>query len=247
MAKKRAGQKGRTPSPQSSELAGGMGFTFGDAVSASFLAALLSEGYAPGVVNATVSRVALEQRNFGEPLDDIIIDYRDRSGTSPRMRLQAKKSLTISAAPSNTDIREIIRDSWATLHLGHFRKGVDRYGAAVSQIAKDKARDLISLCEFARESQTTEHFGARFVEGGNASATVKAIKHETVSLLSEAKGVECSQAEIHEFLSHFVLLEFDFLHEGASQCTLRSATRFRPGDGFAPGQGTSSARNAAAP
>jgi hypothetical protein len=34
-------------------------------------------------------------------------------------------------------------------------------------------------------------------------------------LLSEVKGSEISEAETHEFLAHFVLLEFDFLHDGA--------------------------------
>ncbi len=43
--------------------------------------------------------------------------------------------LTISAAKSNTDFRDIIRDS-------AFRHGSDRYGAAVGDIAKSKARDL---------------------------------------------------------------------------------------------------------
>jgi N-acetylglucosamine kinase-like BadF-type ATPase len=55
---------------QSSELAGGAGFTFGDAVSATYLASLLQQGFAPGIQGRTVCRVALEQRDLGEPLDD---------------------------------------------------------------------------------------------------------------------------------------------------------------------------------
>jgi hypothetical protein len=39
-----------------------------------------------------------------------------------------KRSLTISKAKSNTDFRDIIRDSWATLAKDNFRNGVDRYG-----------------------------------------------------------------------------------------------------------------------
>ena len=58
---------------QSAELAGGAGFTFADAVAASFLTSLLNEGHASGISDAQVTRVALEQRNFGEPLDDIVV------------------------------------------------------------------------------------------------------------------------------------------------------------------------------
>jgi hypothetical protein len=145
-------------------------------VSATFLSALLAEGYAPGVLNSTVSRVALQQRSFKEPLDDIVVDFRDLASGTARLGLQVKRALTISATKNNTDFREVIRDCWETLHVAHFRKKVDRYGVAVGEIAKYKARDFISVCEAARESQTTEHFSARFAEGGNASTTLKAVK-----------------------------------------------------------------------
>jgi len=77
MAQKTGSNEKGQSGAQSPELAGGAGFTFEDAVSAYFLSALLGEGYAPGVENRTVCRVALQQRNFGEPLDDVIVDFLD--------------------------------------------------------------------------------------------------------------------------------------------------------------------------
>lgn len=59
---------------QSPELAGGAGFTFADQVAARYLAALLIGTGAPGLADRRVSRVALEQRDAGEPLDDIVVD-----------------------------------------------------------------------------------------------------------------------------------------------------------------------------
>jgi hypothetical protein len=200
---------------QSAELAGGAGFTFADAVATVFLTALLDEGHAPGITDAQVTRVALEQRNFGEPLDDLVADFKTLGGGKPRLRLQTKRDLIISAAVSNKDFRAVVRDGWATLHLPHFQRDIDRYGAAVGEIAKDKARDLQYLCELARESQTPEHFAARFAPGGNASAALSAIKADIEALLAECKGAACNDAEVHAFLRHFVLLQFDFLHEGA--------------------------------
>ena len=215
MAKK--GKKSESEKrPQSPELAGGSGFTFEDAVAASYLAALLAEAYAPGMPDHIVVRVAVQQRHFKQPLDDVIVDFRNASGGTARLGLQVKRALTISAAKSNTDFRDVIRDSWTTYRDPAFRPGIDRYGAAVGDIAKTRARDLTYLCELARASTTVDHFKARFAKGGNASAAVKAIKRDISALLKKAKGSACSDEEIHRFLANFVLVQFDFLHDGAS-------------------------------
>jgi hypothetical protein len=204
MAKKNEKRKNKT-TPQSPELSGGTGFTFEDAVAASYLAALLAEAYAPGIPDHIVARVAVQQRYFKQPLDDVIVDFINVSGATARLSLQVKRALTISAARSNTDFCDVIRDSWMTYRDPAFRPGIDRYGTAVGDIAKTKARDLVNLCKLARASTTINHFMARFVKGGNASAAVKAIKSDISALLQEAKGSACSDEEIHGFLANFVL------------------------------------------
>jgi hypothetical protein len=73
--------RGAATEPQSPELAGGAGFTFEGAVGGYYLAALLGEAYAPGIANRTVCRVAFQQRSFGEPLDDVIVDFRAAAAT----------------------------------------------------------------------------------------------------------------------------------------------------------------------
>lgn len=201
--------------PQSPELAGGAGFTFEGAVGAFYLTALLGEAYAPGIDGRVVVRVAFQQRSFGEPLDDVIVDCRSSAGELARLSLQAKSDLTISAATSNKDFRDIIRDSWLTYKKSDFRKGIDRYGAAVSNVAKDKARALRTLGELAIESDTADHFESRFAEGGHASAELKTLRDDIVALLAESKGDRPLPGEVHEFLRHFVLIEFDLMHKGA--------------------------------
>lgn len=204
------------PKAQSPELAAGAGFTFEAAVGGYYLTALLSEGYAPGIGNRIVCRLAFQQRNFGEPLDDVIVDFRGAEGDEARLSLQVKSDLTISAAQSNKDFRDVVRDSWLTYQKCNFRKGIDRYGAAVGNVSKDKARALKTLCELARESDTSAHFEARFAEGGNASADQKTVRDDIVTLLTEVKGAKQSSEEVREFLAHLVLIEFDFMHAGAT-------------------------------
>ncbi len=202
---------------QSPELAGGEGFTFEGDAAAFYLAALLAEAYAPGIDDRTVVRVSVQQRDFGEPLDDVIVDFEDAAKNPARLSLQVKRSLTISDAKTNTDFRDIIRDSWATLKKSDFRFHTDRYGAAAGTIAPAKERALKTLCDWARESLTADHFDARFAEDGSASDEIKAVKNDIVALLKEeAKGTPCTSEEVHQFLAHFVLIQFDFLREGAT-------------------------------
>jgi len=201
---------------QSPELAGGEGFTFEGDATAFYLTALLAESYAPGIDDRIVVRVSVQQRDFDEPLDDVIVDFEDAAKNPARLSLQVKRSLTISKAETNTDFRDIIRDSWATLKKPDFRIHVDRYGAAVGTVTPAKERVLKTLCDWARESLTAEHFGARFAQGGSASEDIKAVKNDVVALLEETKGTMCTSEEVHQFLAHFVLIQFDFLREGAT-------------------------------
>ena len=202
--------------PQSPELAGGEGFTFEGDAAAFYLAALLAEAYAPGIDDRTVVCVSVQQRDFGEPLDDVIVDFEDTEMNSARLSLQVKRSLTISKAKSNADFYDIIRDSWATLRKPNFRIKSDRYGAAVGTVATSKERTLKTLCDWARESLTADHFDARFAQGGSASEDIKTVKNDVAALLAVAKGAPCTSDEVHLFLAHFVLIQFDFLREGAT-------------------------------
>lgn len=200
--------------PQSPELAGGEGFTYEGSVVAFYLASLLAEASAPGIEDRIVCRVSVQQRDFGEPLDDVIVDFKDTAEKEARLSLQIKRSLRVSNAESNNDFRDIIRDSWATFKKNDFRLGIDRYGSAVDTISSAKERALKTLCDWARESLTPEHFNARFAPNGSASDEIRNIKDVILSLLEKINGSPCADDEAHHFLAHFVLIRFDFLREG---------------------------------
>ncbi|MCP1535692.1 hypothetical protein [Methylorubrum extorquens] len=201
---------------QSPELAGGAGFTFADQVATRYLAALLIGTGAPGLADRRVSRVALEQRDAGEPLDDIVVDAVAPDGSLARLGLQVKRELTISAAKTNEDFRSIIRDSWATIDKPDFRNGVDRVGAAVGQsTAVGRSRDLVALTEFARSSATPAEFAIRFAPGGSVSEAHRAILKDLQTVTSDL-GRPASAENMHALLRHFVLIRFDTLNAGAT-------------------------------
>jgi hypothetical protein len=202
---------------QSPELAGGAGFTFADQVAARYLGGLLAEAGGPGLAERVVSRVALEQRDAGEPLDDIIVDARAPDGSIARLSLQCKRELVISDAASNTDFRVIIREAWVTLDKTDFRNRVDRVGAATGpSTAAGKSRTLQALAELARASATPAEFASRFARGGSASREQKTVLQDLQKITTDL-GRPAAADDLHRLLGHFVLIRFDALHEGATE------------------------------
>ncbi|WP_186183827.1 ATP-binding protein [Burkholderia gladioli] len=218
---------------QSPELAGGAGFTFADQIASRYLVALLLGAGAAGLAERKVIRVALEQRDAGEPLDDIIVDGEAPDGSVARLSLQVKREITISAAANNKDFCDIVRDSWATIYKPNFREGVDRVGAAVGpSTAVRKWRDLVALAEFAAASVTPADFAIRFAPGGSASNGHRAIFRD-LQKITERLGRPATVEAMHALLRHFVLIRFDALHEGATD---DPATIALAEQALAPGQ-----------
>lgn len=202
---------------RSAETRGGTGFTYQNVVVASYLAAALAEAAAPATGGRVVFRVGQQQDAFGEPLDDVVVDCRSSQETEARLSLQVTRSLTVSRAPSNDKFRRVIHACWDTLSKPDFREGVDRFGCVVDDIAKQSARALQTLCEMARGSLDAGHFDSRFDGSERVSKDVRRIKEDIAALLEERLGTVCSPAPLHRFLGHFVLVRFDYLHEGTTQ------------------------------
>lgn len=200
----------------SPELTGGAGFTYEDAVAAQYLAAMVAGTTAAALDARVVQRVAQQQADFGEPLDDVIVDAASLAdGTVMRLSLQVKRSLTISEAETNSDFREVIQRSWQTLQKADFREHVDRVGAVTGAVAEETSRAFATVCEWARASDATAAFMQRFVDGGNASATHRAVT-ETVRMVAQDIGAPLSDDQLYRLFSHLVLIRFDFLHAGST-------------------------------
>lgn len=199
----------------SPELTGGAGFTYEDAVVAQYLAAMVGGTTATALDARIVQRVAQQQADFGEPLDDMIVDATSLADSSKmRLSLQVKRSLTISAAETNSDFREVIQRSWQTLQKPDFREHVDRVGAVAGSVTEEMSRAFATVCEWARASDTTAAFMRRFVDGGNASTTHHAVV-DAVRIVAQGRSAPLSDDQLYRLLSHLVLIRFDFLHAGS--------------------------------
>lgn len=199
----------------STELTGGAGFTFEDTCLATYLCALLGEGPCRGLPNRTVVRVASQRASAGEPLDDIIVDAESPTGELAKLSLQVKRALTISSAKSNTDFRKIILAAYSTVTKPEFRTALDQVGLITGSITDASKRAVEAVCSWAKSQDTPETFLAKFSPGVSNDEHRKF--HEAVreNLKDSIPATQQIDAEVHRLLRHFVLMEFDLLHDGA--------------------------------
>jgi hypothetical protein len=198
----------------SSELTGGQGFSFEDAVAATYFVALLGENAAPGTGEGMVVRVALQQGPYGHPLDDLVVTARRRDTTEVRFDAQVKRSLTVSAAHSNADFRDTILRAYQTVGKPDFQLLKDRVGVITGEISSASKRDFETLCEMAR----AESDPARFAEKIRTPDTAgqKLTHFNVISKILEPHVLSSElDATAHRLLSHFVLVQMDMLAEGS--------------------------------
>ena len=196
---------------RSTELSGGEGFTYEDTVVAYYLTALLHEEGAAGI-SGRISRVAVQQASQGEPLDDLVVDA-DLFGEPRRLSLQVKRQLTISAAESNTDFRELIANSLSTRAQPGFRVGVDRYGFIARTVGDERLNSLQRIISWAQASPTGAEFAARFSAGEASQADID-IRDELQTLIQAQNSNEET-----DFYRHFVAQRMDGLDAAGDRYT----------------------------
>ena len=193
----------------SPELTGGAGFTFEDTIVAYYLAALLRQEYATGQ-EGIVTRVAVQQAGHGHPMDDVIVEF-NHDDTRRRLSLQVKRRITISAAASNTDFRQIMAGAVATRTTPDFQPDLDAYGLVVEYVALDSFRTFKRFIEWAKSSPTGEDFARRFTEGGAAAAEARRLRGNLSALIeAESPGDEA------KFYRQFVALKLEGLMDGGA-------------------------------
>ena len=204
----------KVPRGTSPELTGGQGFSFEDAVSSVYAAALLCETTAPGLPGRVVKHISVQQGSFDQPLDDLIVRAAGADQVSITFSAQVKRKLVISVADTNTDFRETIERAHETLSAAAFQVSLDRVGAIVGEISEAAKRSFETLCEWARAESSSEQFVRKLETEGAAGG--KLSQFEVVRGILSPK-VESSEldAATHKLLSHFVLIRLDLLTEGS--------------------------------
>ncbi|MBU5707023.1 hypothetical protein [Pseudomonas aeruginosa] len=189
----------------STELTGGAGFNYEDLVVAYYLAALLLEGHAAGCTGV-VESVAIQQA-ADHPMDDLVVEIRDEAGKR-NLGLQVKRSLRLTAAPSNSDFLSIMAAAAVTRRLPAFQVGRDAFGFVTEHVAVDSLRSLNRLIEWARADVCGADFNRRFETGGSAAAAERTMR----TVLQPLTETQTNDEEL-DFYQHLVALRIDGLGE----------------------------------
>lgn len=143
-------------------------------------------------------------------MDDVVIEFVDHDGLRS-LDLQAKESLTISAATSNVDFRAIISKALETRARPEFRRGRDGYGLVTEHTATDRFRDLERLVEWSKASPTGAEFASRFADTAPASAEIRHLRAELRTLINPSDDDDEA-----DFYRHFVALKIGQVEEGGA-------------------------------
>ena len=187
----------------STESMGGIGVSYERAAAAVYLAAMLAGGAGPGLAGKVV-RVAAQQ---AAALDDLEIHCEDEQGRTAVARLQVKHQLALTAAPSNSNFAEIVRDAWRDLQAASFAAG-DRVGAVAERIASDSlyaVRRLVEMAGLAADGAALEAALSRPSQGGDA----KTLWDNVAALSERALGRAATSDEILKFWRHFTVIGID--------------------------------------
>ncbi|NWB07366.1 hypothetical protein HX862_05605 [Pseudomonas sp. D5002] len=178
---------------QSTELTGGAGFVYESHVAAYFMSALLAETVRPPL-QSKIKSVRLQQAAMGAPLDDIIIEF--DTLIQMKAHFQVKRSLIISSSKTNEDFKEIVVNSWKTYINSKKENRNDIYGALTDEIASSSLRNVQTVCESARSSESSESFWA--IE---AQASVKFREFiDVLRNILDGAQIRRTPNELYEFL-----------------------------------------------
>src|ERR1019366_7917135 len=209
-------------------LTGGAGFDFEDGVAAIYLTALLMEGGVLGLGQFTTTQVALQRAASGAALDDVIVSGIDVNGGAGPLHLQVKSTLQVGDGASNTDFREVIARSWATIWGPGFTQGRDRVGAAVGSIGQSRLKGLQRLHQVALQSGTPDDFWTRF--DAVANQETRGIRDACVAVLQQHDSAGATPERLWRFFQHFIVLVFEVQSDEAKDAhyaieRLRSALK----------------------
>jgi hypothetical protein len=193
---------------------GGGGFRFEDRVAAYYLACVLTETVARGLVGTHAALVMAQRSDLGHPLDDIIIEGLSGGGEETRLSLQLKSKLMFT--PADKEWRSVVEKAWETVTAGGFDPAVDRVGVGIATINARSDSHYRPVLNWARYSASGADFIRRISQAdfshNDRIAFVQGVREIVADMLKRA----VTDDEVWSVLRSFVILRFDFQAEASS-------------------------------
>ena len=188
---------------------GGGGAHFEAHVQASFLALMLTSGYAPGLPCCRITKIKLQGKHKGYETDDLIVFVEKSSGGQPRKMLaQIKHSIGITL--KDLDFGEVMMAAWSDFaNPKIFTINKDIIALITGPLSFTDSSSVRDILEWARCSEDADDFFKKVIQSKVSSKSKREKLNVFRTKLKEAKGAELSDEELFQFLRHFYLLGYD--------------------------------------
>ncbi|QQZ42890.1 hypothetical protein IF690_04925 [Pseudomonas sp. SK3(2021)] len=189
---------------------GGGGGHFESHVQASFVALMLTGGYAPCLPCRPISKIKLQGKFSGYSTDDLIIFTQGVDGTDGHKLLgQVKHSITIT--DGDAVFGEVIQSAWTDFNNEDlFNKRSDVIALITGPLSATDTGDVRTILDWARHAENPKEFFEK-VELAHFSSATKRAKLQAFKLHLKAANndVDLTPEETFEFLRCFYLLGYD--------------------------------------
>lgn len=190
---------------------GSGGSTFEHHIQAAFLATLITKSSVPCIPEAEIRELALQATRLGYATDDLFVQTQIPSGATPRLLLQAKHNLTISA--NDSTFEEVMTAFWRDYHNSTlFDQSLDKLVIVKSGLNDTERNHVRVLLNWAKHKASSQDF---HLEVNRIGAKKERLKVFADVLARVNGGAALSDDEIWRFLRCVELLDYDFLNTGS--------------------------------
>lgn len=205
-------------------VAGGGGTHLEPRVTSHYLAALIAEGGARGVLG-TVTAVKTQQSEIDAPLDDLVVNGRLPDGTSTRLDLQV--TTTLSFTESDDKWTDIVPRAWSTFRRTGFNANTDRIGVGVSQTTTKLERSVQPLLARARHAVDAGQYRKRLAVTNGSNNEQREFQRILDGLIRTQEATATDE-DILAFMKSLTIIAFDLDQEDASRDRLASIDQLAP-------------------
>ncbi len=193
---------------------GGGGNNFENHIDASFVALMLTGGYAPCLRCWPITKIKFQNKIRGYETDDILVIVED-ANSKKQQRLIGQIKYSINITKGDTTFGRVIEDAWKDFNNAKvFKKGEDIIALITGPLSQPDVHNVPWLLNQARLTEDVDEFFTHVKQGYFSSCEKRekfdAIRHH----LKVANGnKDVPNNELYEFLRHFYILGYDLGNE----------------------------------
>ena len=189
---------------------GGGGGHFEAHVQASFVALMLTGGYAPCLPCWPIKEIKLQGKIDGYDTDDLIV-FVEKADSKERRKLLGQVKHSIRITKGDKVFSEVIQAAWNDFNnQSIFKKGKDIIALITGPLSATDSNNVQWLLSQARHTKNADEF-YRNVEQANFSPAKSGEKLGVIQhhLKLANNNSDFSKDELYSFLNHFHLLGYD--------------------------------------